>query len=95
MSDRDAYVEKMKAKLDEWNAGIEKLEAQARVAQADARIKYQGQLAELKAGRDTAAQKLRELQNASVDAWSTLRQGTDAAWEAMAKAFKDAADRFK
>ena len=29
-ANRDAYVNKLRAKLDEWNADIDKLEAQAR-----------------------------------------------------------------
>ena len=33
---RDAYVQKVKAKLDEWNAEIDRLEAQARQKEADA-----------------------------------------------------------
>ena len=48
MKDRDLYVAKLKAKLDEWNAGIDKYEAQVREAQADAKIRYERQLAELK-----------------------------------------------
>ena len=51
MSDtRDAYVEKMKAKLDEWNADIAKLEAQAKQKEADARVSYQDQIETLKNG---------------------------------------------
>ncbi len=95
MNERQAYIEKIKAKLDEWNADIDKLEAQARNAGADAQLRFHQQLDELKASRDDAARQLRELQNASADAWETLRQGAEAAWEEMAKAFKDAADRLK
>lgn len=95
MSERDAYVAKMKAKLDEWNAEIQKFEARAQGASAEAKLKYEQQVAELKARRDEAARKLRELQDASAGAWETLREGTEAAWSVMAKAFKDAAERFK
>lgn len=95
MKERDAYVQKMKAKLDEWNADIDALEAQTRKAQSDVKLRYEKQLAELKANRDEAAKKLHELQNASVEAWEALRRGTEAAWSDMAKAFRDAAERFK
>ena len=57
MSERDAYVAKMKAKLDEWNAAIDQFEARAGVAQADARLMYERQLGELKANRDAAAHR--------------------------------------
>jgi uncharacterized coiled-coil DUF342 family protein len=95
MSERDAYVAKMKAKLDEWNAEIQKFEARAGAASAEAKLKYEQQVAELKARRDEAARKLRELQDAGAGAWESLREGTEAAWSAMAKAFKDAAARFR
>ncbi len=95
MNERDAYVQKMKAKLDEWNADIDKLEAQTSKVQADAKLRYEKQLTELKSNRDAAAQKLRELQDASVDAWEAMRRGTEAAWADMAKAFREAAERFK
>jgi chromosome segregation ATPase len=95
MKDRDIYVAKLKAKLDEWNAGIDKYEAQVREAQADAKIRYERQLAELKDKRDEAEAKLRALQLASTDAWETLRQGAEAAWHDMAQAFSKAAERFR
>jgi len=95
MSERDAYVAKMKAKLDEWNAAIDQFEARARVAQADVRLMYERQLGELKTNRDAAAQRLRELQLASADAWESLRQGAEAAWKDMADAFRKASDRFR
>jgi hypothetical protein len=95
MNERQAYIEKMKAKLDEWNADIDKFEAQTKSAGADAQIRFQQQLDELKATRDAAAKQLRELQDASADAWETMRQGAEAAWEEMVKASRDATNRFK
>ncbi|MGJ7457802.1 hypothetical protein ACR80S_01110 [Halomonas sp. MA07-2] len=38
MSNREAYEQKLKAKLDEWLADIDKVRAKARGAKADARI---------------------------------------------------------
>lgn len=95
MSERDVYVEKMKAKLDEWNADLDRLEARTKAAQAEARSRYEQQIADLKAARDAAQQRLNELQHASGDAWLTLRQGTEDAWHTMVQAFRDAAERFK
>lgn len=47
MSEKDAYVEKMKAKLDEWNAEIDKLQAKAKQAEADAEIQYNDEISAL------------------------------------------------
>ena len=41
MTDKDAYVQKLHAKLDEWNAEIDKLKAKADKAEADSRVEYQ------------------------------------------------------
>lgn len=59
MSNRDLYVDKMKAQLDSWNASIDKLEAQAKNAEADAQIKYREQIAELKKHREEARENSR------------------------------------
>lgn len=95
MSTRDAFVEKMKARIDEWNADIQKLEAKAKGAEADMKLKYEEQLAAMRQQRERARERLQEVQEASEDAWQRLREGTEAAWENLSKAFRDAADRFR
>ena len=95
MHDRDAYVEKMKAKLDEWNQDIDRLEAQAEGAKAEAKARFQHQLDELKAMREETIERMHAWQSASADAWETMRHGAEAAWQDMAKAFQEAANRFK
>ena len=54
MSSRDDYLDQFKAKLDEWNAEIDKLESNARQAQADAKVQYDKQLEALREMRDDA-----------------------------------------
>ena len=95
MSDRDAYVDKMKAKIDEWNADLAKLEAKSREAEADLRLKYDHQITQLREQRNEAEERLRELQKASEESWRRLREGMEAAWDDMTRAFRDAADRFR
>ena len=41
MNTRDAYVEKLKAQLDEWDAELDKLDAKALKSKAVAKIKYE------------------------------------------------------
>ena len=45
---RDAYVQKLKAQLDEWNADINKLEAKSHQAEAGAKIEYHKRIADLR-----------------------------------------------
>ncbi len=95
MENRDQYVEKMKAKLDELNLEIKKLEAKAQGAKADAQIKYSDEIETIKKNRDDAAEKLKEMQSAGGEAWKDLKIGFDASWSILEDAFKSAKSRFK
>ncbi|RDB42501.1 hypothetical protein DU490_12685 [Halomonas sp. DQ26W] len=90
MSNRDEFVEQMKARLDEWNAEIDELAARARHASDEARVKYEEDIERLKQRRDETRRRLDELQHASEAAWDSLRQGMEESWELMRKAFRDA-----
>ena len=95
MNERDAYVEKMKAKLDEWNAELDRLSAKMSTAEADANLEYQKTKKQLIKQRDEAIQRLDSLQSASENAWQDMRKGFESAWGIMGKTFSDAMDRFK
>ncbi len=95
MSSRDAYVQRMKARLDEWNADIDKLSAKAEVAEADAKIAYLAQVENLRAKHAEARRELDKLGAAGEGAWEDLRAGVETAWEAIGNATKEALSRFK
>jgi len=94
MSSRTEYLEKFKAKLDEWNADIVTLEAKAHESQAEAQAEYYKQVEALRKMRDDAQKQYGEMQNAATDAWDMLAEGTEKAWTAWADAFSDARSRF-
>ncbi len=91
---RDAYVKKVQAKLDEWNAEIDRLEAKAESAAADARVQYEEQIAKAKASRDDLRQKLGEIRKAGDEAWQELKSGLDQAWDSLSAAVKSARSKF-
>ncbi|MDN3521877.1 coiled coil domain-containing protein [Halomonas ramblicola] len=95
MSNREAYEQKLQAKLDEWQAEVDKLKARAQGAQADARIEYQEEIDRLESHRDEARQKLAELREASDDAWEDVKDGVERAWDSVSESFKSARSRFK
>ena len=74
MSARNEYVEKAKAQLDEWNATIDKLEARAEKEKAEAKIKYESKIKEMKEKRNALQEKLKSVAGATDDAWETLKQ---------------------
>lgn len=94
MTSRDEHLESFKVKLDEWNAEIDKLESNARQAQAEAKAQYDKQLESLREMRDDAQRKYSEMQNATAEAWDVMLQGTEKAWQAWASAFEDARSKF-
>jgi uncharacterized coiled-coil DUF342 family protein len=92
---RDAYVQKIKARVDEWNAEIDRLSARAEQAEADARIQYDEEIQTLKKFRDDTRNKLEKLEKSGDDAWEDLKSGAEMAFEAMNEAINSARKRFR
>lgn len=92
---KEAYVEKLQAKMDEWNADIKKMEAKARQAEADSKITYEKELADLRAKRKDLEEKITRLQQSGEGAWQDLKVGIESAWHSLDNAMKSAASRFK
>ena len=92
---RQEYVEKLKAQLDQWNAESVKWEEKARTAQVDMKAEYDKQLATLQARREEAMYQMRLLQDASTEAWKDVMTGADAAWQQMQEAFGKARTHFE
>ena len=95
MKNKEAYIQKLHAKIDEWNADIDRLKAKANQVEADSRIEYQKQIQALKSKRDDVEKKVHEISRSGEDAWEDLKAGADLAWEAMSEALKSATSRFK
>lgn len=94
MPDKDAYVQKLHAKLDEWNAEIDKLKAKADKAKAESRLEYQKEIETLQERRKRTEEKLEKLRQAGEGAWQDLKSGVQNAMNAMETALKSARSRF-
>lgn len=95
MKNKEAYIQKLHAKIDEWNADIDKLKAKADQVEADAKIEYQKQIETLKTKSNEIERKVTEISRSSEDAWQDLKAGIDLAREAMNQAIRSATSRFK
>jgi DNA repair ATPase RecN len=84
---RDAYIEKLNARLKQWNSDLDKMEAKAKEAKADVRMKYERRVEELTKQRDEIRDKLVNLKDSGADAWLEIRDGIDEAWSALQKSF--------
>jgi predicted nucleic acid-binding Zn-ribbon protein len=92
---RDAYVDKLKAQLDEWNADIDNLAAKAAQAEAEAKVEYQNQLDDLRAKRDDVMDKLAAVEQSGEGAWEDLKIGLENSWEILKVSFNKAKTEFK
>jgi len=83
MTNRDAYVARLKTQLDAWNEDMARWETKAKDAQAEMKERYRRELDVLAAQRELARYNLRLLEGASQSAWTEMRKGADDAWERM------------
>jgi uncharacterized coiled-coil DUF342 family protein len=95
MSLRDAYVKKLKARMNELNAEIERLASKADAAHAETKIMYYKQLENLRERRKGMEDSIEELQNAGESAWEDLKQGLENSWEILKVSLTKAKSEFE
>jgi len=95
MKTQEAYKQKMAAQLNELDAGINLFEAKLVNAGADIRIRYAEDLQSLHAKRRAASEKMKELENASGDAWEKLKEASDNLWDDLKAGIAEAHSKFK
>ena len=95
MNNRDEYVEKMKAQLDQWNSQMAAWEAATRGATAEAKIELEKQIGIMKSRADDVLYRMELLKGASADAWQDVARGADEARRTMQDAFEKARHHFK
>ena len=94
MPNREIFVEKLKAKLDEWNVEVDRLESKAEMIDAQSRARYRAAMQEIKGKIQQIEKKLTVLKNSGTDAWQDLKVGAEDAWEEFEASLKQAKDRF-
>ena len=95
MSSREEYIRKLQAKLEVWNAEIDKLGAKAGEVKADIKNEYHEQIESLRAKQATAGVKIDELQQAGEHAWKDMKAGIEHAWNSLEEAIASVKSRFK
>ncbi len=94
MTTRHDYIQKLKDKLDEWDADIDEFEASAQRAKADIKYELEDQITSLKVKRDLAKLKLAELVDSGEEAWQDIKEGADEAWSSLKAAVDKARSHF-
>ena len=94
MSLKDAYRDKMKAQLDEWDAEVDKMKARADKADADARIDHYKEIDGWQKRRDEARSSLSDLDTKAEDAWEDVKNGVENTWNDLRHGFNKLVNRF-
>jgi hypothetical protein len=95
MSTREAYKQKIEAEVALVQAQLVELKAQANNSAADARVAYADQVSKLEDGVTATKAKLKELGEASDDAWEHMKDSMDSAWRAVSTTASNIAAKFK
>jgi hypothetical protein len=94
MSTKEAYKQKIEAELELAQAKLDQFKAQTKISKADARIKYAKQVEEIEQRVSATKAKLKELGEASEEAWEQLKDGVESAWGALSAAIRNAVAKF-
>lgn len=87
MTTKNVYIEAMKAQLDELNVNMNKLDARATEAKADARDAYLEEMRKLRHQSKLAGAKLDELKAATEDTWGNMVKEADKVRAAFVNSF--------
>ncbi|QXP83244.1 coiled coil domain-containing protein [Methylococcus sp. Mc7] len=95
MKTKDEYIESLASELKEWSAQIDLLAAKAENAAANVKLKYLEELDALRAKQHAAAEKMKELQDDSSDAWETVKETADRVWDDLRTGLANAVSKLK
>ncbi|NCN96074.1 MAG: hypothetical protein GW928_01065 [Rhodoferax sp.] len=87
MTTKNVYIENMKKQLDELNANMQKLDAKAKEAKADAQATYHEEMRKLHQQSQLAVAKLDELKAAGEDGWDKMVAEMDKVRDAFTHSF--------
>jgi hypothetical protein len=93
MEMKEAYRDKMDARLREWQAKIDALKARADQAGAGQKIKYYEEIESLRTKQQQVHEKLEKLRTAGAGAWDEVKAGVEAAWTDLQDAAQRAMDK--
>jgi chromosome segregation ATPase len=92
---RKAFIDKLAAQLKVWDSEIEKLEAKAEKAKADAKADYQKEIKNLRDKKQAAQDKLEAVRQSGESAWEELKSGAEDAFDTMKNALQTAMSKFQ
>lgn len=92
---RQAYIEKVKAQLNQYDAQLAEMKAKADQLAASAQVEYHSLMAEALVKRDAMQAQLTKLQQSSESAWEEIQTGLEKAQSRLEKAGNDLKKSFE
>ena len=95
MEKRSLYMDKIDAKLTQYNAKLDQMKGKAAEVKVDIKLEYVAQVKNLEKMRDEFVKKHGELKTAGEHQWEEIKLGTEKTWDELEDAFKKTVARFK
>lgn len=92
---KDAYVRKLKAKIDEWNSDIDALAAKTQRDHPEIKTQCKQRIATLQAKIKDTEEMINTAHDAGAAAWKELKRGTQASADSLMERFSKARSKFE
>ena len=83
MSQKELYVEKMEAQLNDWRAKLDAIKARLEEAELQGRLEFHKQVEASQRQHEVACRHLDELKKSGEEAWDALKAGVDTVWKEL------------
>jgi hypothetical protein len=95
METRREYIEKLAARLLDWDARIDELKAKSEAAGADLRLTYKKKITELRDLRERVSAELSRLHEAGDPGWQEIKKTAETLVEQAGRLLKDVEKAFR
>lgn len=92
---RQEYINKLKAKIDEWNTEISDLAQKAGRVKEEKKAEYKKWMETLSTRRKNLEEKITNMKEAEESSWEGLKYGVESSWEALKEKYAEAKSIFK
>ncbi len=87
MDNKEAFKQKLSAKLEEYKADFEKLKAQTKGAYAEGQLEGSEEGKTIRAKMEEAKSKLKEFEENSDEKWEDLKTDMEKTWSGLQNSF--------
>ncbi|MEQ8515817.1 MAG: hypothetical protein RIC38_09460 [Chromatocurvus sp.] len=97
MSDnsRKEFIDKLKDRLDDIDAHMDRIEKRANELEGDARKEYENRLNDLREDRRKAQRRIDEARAAGEERWQEIKDDAEHAWKALGNSINYFKSHFK